>query len=178
MQPDCLKGQVVCGTVYGDMHFKDLLGSFARVGYCIPLLDFCLVLHGLCWQKSTIMELIINHHDIFSLTLLPLEVSTRWLWNFYQLFYEQDVYLGLEHLRTYHEVAPCSTVANDHSFFIATTLECHATGTRHDSLPPHIIQPIWLMSCYCVTQLRFYCNFELFLALLFYKNRRGIVTTC
>ena len=32
MQPDCLKGQVVCGTVYGDMHLKDLLGSIARVG--------------------------------------------------------------------------------------------------------------------------------------------------
>ena len=22
MQPDCLKGRVVCGTVYGDMHLK------------------------------------------------------------------------------------------------------------------------------------------------------------
>ena len=22
MLPDCLKGQVVCGTVYGDMHYK------------------------------------------------------------------------------------------------------------------------------------------------------------
>ena len=27
----CLKVRVVCGTVYGDMHFKDLLGSIARV---------------------------------------------------------------------------------------------------------------------------------------------------
>ena len=25
MQPDCLNGRVVCGTVYGDMHLKDLL---------------------------------------------------------------------------------------------------------------------------------------------------------
>ena len=24
VQPDCLKGRVVCGTVYGDMHLKDL----------------------------------------------------------------------------------------------------------------------------------------------------------
>ena len=35
---DCLKGRVVCGTVYGDMHLKDLLGSIVRVGYCIPVL--------------------------------------------------------------------------------------------------------------------------------------------
>ena len=35
---DCLKGRVVCGTVDGDMHLKDLLGSIVRVGYCIPVL--------------------------------------------------------------------------------------------------------------------------------------------
>ena len=28
VQPNCLKGRVVCGTVYGEMHLKDLLGSF------------------------------------------------------------------------------------------------------------------------------------------------------
>ena len=38
-----LKGRVVCGTVYGDMHLKDLLGSFSSVGYCIPVPDFYLV---------------------------------------------------------------------------------------------------------------------------------------
>ena len=38
---------VVCGTVYGDMHLKDLLGSMVRVGYCIPVPDFYLVLHGI-----------------------------------------------------------------------------------------------------------------------------------
>ena len=32
VQPDCLKGRVVCGTAYGDMPFKDLLRSIARVG--------------------------------------------------------------------------------------------------------------------------------------------------
>ena len=47
VQPDCLKGLVVCGTVYGDMDLKYILGSFARVGYCIPVPDFYLVLHGL-----------------------------------------------------------------------------------------------------------------------------------
>ena len=33
VQPDCLKGQVACGTVYGNMHLKDLLGSIVRVGF-------------------------------------------------------------------------------------------------------------------------------------------------
>ena len=60
VQPDCLKGRVVCGTVYGNMHFKDILGSFARVGYCIPVLDFYLVLHGLRCRKSTVINYSIN----------------------------------------------------------------------------------------------------------------------
>ena len=52
----CLKGRVVCGTVYGEMHLKVLLGSFVRVGYRIPVPDFYLVLHGLRCRKSTIMD--------------------------------------------------------------------------------------------------------------------------
>ena len=34
----CVKGRVVCGTVYGDMHLKDLLGSIlkSRVSYPGP----------------------------------------------------------------------------------------------------------------------------------------------
>ena len=47
---------VVCWTAYGDMHLKDLLGSIIRVGYCIPVPDFYLVLHGLRCLKSTIMD--------------------------------------------------------------------------------------------------------------------------
>ena len=47
VQPNCLKCWVVCGTVYADMHFKDLLGSIARVGYYVLVPDFYLVLHGL-----------------------------------------------------------------------------------------------------------------------------------
>ena len=43
-QPECLKGQVEYGTVYRDMHLKDLLGSIARVEYYIPVLDFYLML--------------------------------------------------------------------------------------------------------------------------------------
>ena len=56
VQPDCLKCRVVCGTVYGDMHFKDLLGSIVRVGYRIQVPDFYLVLQGLRCRKSTIMD--------------------------------------------------------------------------------------------------------------------------
>ena len=37
VQLDCLKGRVVCGTVYGEMHLKDLMGSIAKEGYCIPV---------------------------------------------------------------------------------------------------------------------------------------------
>ena len=48
----------MCGTVYGDMQLKDLLGSIVRVGYRIPVPDFYLVLHGLLCQKSAIMDLI------------------------------------------------------------------------------------------------------------------------
>ena len=42
VQPDCLKGRVVYGTVCGDMHLKDHLGSMIRVGYRIPVPDFYL----------------------------------------------------------------------------------------------------------------------------------------
>ena len=45
VQPDCGKVWVVCGTVYGDVNYKDLLGSIARVVYCIPVLNFYLVLY-------------------------------------------------------------------------------------------------------------------------------------
>ena len=47
VQPNCLKGRVVCGTVYGEMHLKDLMGSFVRVRYRIPFPDFYLVLSSL-----------------------------------------------------------------------------------------------------------------------------------
>ena len=36
-QPDCAKSPVVCGTVYEDMSYKDLLRSIARVGYCFSV---------------------------------------------------------------------------------------------------------------------------------------------
>ena len=39
VQPDCVKGLIVCGIVYGDTYYIDLLGSIARVGYLIPVPD-------------------------------------------------------------------------------------------------------------------------------------------
>ena len=43
---------MVCGTVYGDTLYKDILGSTASVGYCIPTPDFYLVLHGIDAEKA------------------------------------------------------------------------------------------------------------------------------
>ena len=40
------KSWVVCETVYGDLHYKDLQGSITRVGYCIPVPDLYLVPHN------------------------------------------------------------------------------------------------------------------------------------
>ena len=48
VQPDCLKGRVVYATVYWDMHFNDLLGSMARVGYGVPVPDFYLQWNPSC----------------------------------------------------------------------------------------------------------------------------------
>ena len=53
VQPNYGKGWAVCRTVYGDMHFKDLLGSIVRVGYCFQDPDFYRVLHGLRCQKHS-----------------------------------------------------------------------------------------------------------------------------
>ena len=39
VQSDCLKGRVVYGTLYGDMHLK-YLGLIVRVEYRIPVPDF------------------------------------------------------------------------------------------------------------------------------------------
>ena len=51
------KDRVVCGTIYGDTHNKNLLGSILRVGYCFLVLDFYLVLHCLwCWKKNMLMD--------------------------------------------------------------------------------------------------------------------------
>ena len=41
------KGHVVSRTVYVDMHYKDLLGSIASVGYRITVPYFYLVLHDI-----------------------------------------------------------------------------------------------------------------------------------
>ena len=36
MQPDCLKGRVVCGTVYGDMHIKRSPGIIRKSKVLYP----------------------------------------------------------------------------------------------------------------------------------------------
>ena len=61
-----VQDRVVCGTVYGNTHLKDLLGSIAiLVGYPIPVPDFYLVLHGLRCRKTHYNEL---NHLSFCLT--------------------------------------------------------------------------------------------------------------
>ena len=52
----CVKGRVVCGTVYGDMHYKDLLGSIEKSRVLYPVPDFYLVLHVLRCRKSTMID--------------------------------------------------------------------------------------------------------------------------
>ena len=58
------------------MHFKNLLGSIARVGFCIPISDFYLrvVLHGLRCQKSTLMNYCLINQSI-NLILLKILTS-------------------------------------------------------------------------------------------------------
>ena len=43
MQPDYLKGRVVCGTVCGDRHFNSSLRSIVRVGYFVQVTYLYLV---------------------------------------------------------------------------------------------------------------------------------------
>ena len=66
LQPDYLKGWLVCGTVCGDRHFNSSLGSIERVGYCIRVTYFYLVFmvfdakKALKWIDQT--RLIIKYH--------------------------------------------------------------------------------------------------------------------
>ena len=47
------------------MHLKDLLGSIARVGYCMPVQDIYIVLHGPISTKICLINQAINptHRD-------------------------------------------------------------------------------------------------------------------
>ena len=56
VQSNRLKGRVVCGTVCGEKHLKDLMGSLVRVGYRMTFPDFYLVIHGLRCRKTNIMD--------------------------------------------------------------------------------------------------------------------------
>ena len=67
------KDQEVCETVYGDMHLKDLLRSIIREGYCIPVLDFYLLLYGLrSTNQSTNQQIHIKLYNI------ELDLSQCW----------------------------------------------------------------------------------------------------
>ena len=50
----------MCGTVYGDMHLKDL-GSIVRVGHHIPVPDLYLVLNGLLKKHYNGLIIMINN---------------------------------------------------------------------------------------------------------------------
>ena len=55
VQPNCVNDVLLMsGTVYRDMHFKDLLGSIVKEGYHILVPNFYLVLHihGLKCKKK------------------------------------------------------------------------------------------------------------------------------
>ena len=56
VQHDCVRYWLVCGTVYGDLHYKYPLGSITREEYCIPVPDFYQVQHDLRCLKSTLMD--------------------------------------------------------------------------------------------------------------------------
>ena len=64
VQPDYIKDQLVymCGTVYGDTHLKDPVGSIARVWQCISFPEFYVVANGRRCQKNTLARVFdINH---------------------------------------------------------------------------------------------------------------------
>ena len=79
MQPDCLKGWVVCRTFYGDKHLKDILGSIVRVGFCIPVPDLlnrstnnviytsCVLLYDLHALKPLLAYIWNNHKWLMKL---------------------------------------------------------------------------------------------------------------
>ena len=79
----------LCGTVYGDMHYKDLMGSIVRVWYYIPVPNFYLVLHchGLINQsinqpKSNNLHDIESIHSVIDMIVwsegrLDIAVNTR-----------------------------------------------------------------------------------------------------
>ena len=56
MAAQLCKSLVVCETLYRDTYYENLLGSIVRVGYCISVPDFYLVLHSLGHRKRTIMD--------------------------------------------------------------------------------------------------------------------------
>ena len=56
VQPHYVKDLVVYGTVYGNLHNIDLLGSIVRVGYCVQVLYFHIALHDILCRKSNLLD--------------------------------------------------------------------------------------------------------------------------
>ena len=77
VQPDRLKGRVMCGNVYGDMHFNDLLESNAIVGYRVPVPGFYLVLHGLRCRKGILVDQSIIKSYLFKMQTDSLVANDR-----------------------------------------------------------------------------------------------------
>ena len=64
VQPDCVKGQVVRGSVCGDMHHKDLLGSITSREYgSVSGSGFLSSAAWTATQKSTVIDKSIKLHD-------------------------------------------------------------------------------------------------------------------
>ena len=87
------------GTVLGGMHYKDLLGPMERVRYCIPVLDFYLLLHGLPYPKKPHSnEFIIINHNLEALRIFCLSDHVPIIWDLFQPATDQDLIIILSHL--------------------------------------------------------------------------------
>ena len=84
------------------MHLKDLLGSIARVGYCIPVPDSYLVLHGPRCRKSKIMDKSINQNHIRIIRASLLFFCNLTLYPLVFLIVVRVRYFGLSDVYAYH----------------------------------------------------------------------------
>ena len=125
-----VKGRVVWRTFYRYMHYKDLFGSIARVGYRNMVPGFYLVLHDLWWRKSTIMDLSINQHCQYRIYLhLHVIIWSHHQMIFHLLAFESNsliTYLARAHQQTWRWRCSCQApwVCRWH---YTSRLRCHDT---------------------------------------------------
>ena len=116
----------MCGTVYGEMHLKDLLGSFVRVGYRIPVPDFYLVLHGLRCRKSTIMDSTKKLIEKIHMKLTELDTNALFarskiiwiaIWIAIQKMYPftRDIHCSNQCIKAHHIIGHCSVIVSSQS---------------------------------------------------------------